>query len=575
MSTSIVPSGVEIAAPLPHSSEPIGHKAPEIHFLQDLVQNLHDDPSASMLRSTAKKFAEYQGKSTDEVSLEFLASHRTEFREFLRERKYPKNSVHSYSHYLNVLVTRAREMGWEPEVPLMSPSWGPVVAAMTRETSKVLIRHLSRNGHVPSTVKESDLLEWATNRVKKGLSYGSAHSSTYELRRFLIEGGLNAQLSSRKVAKPKYGIRLDQMSDQLRSEIEEILRWKQDAFMPGRPAKAHVRGITAKNLENGFRRVIGFCVNILGNNNIASLSEVITEPIVAAFVNWALKTRRLKNGTVSVDLARISAALGQHPKYSVISNTWLPALLRCIPPDSEEDVRRRKEEKYLSYEVLREIPGAIRKKRAAGSEGDPWATARSVRDELMLEWMLTLPWRQRNHRECRVAGDNPNLFKARVPPLAGLSKPEWLQEMEKEDPEVEVWQIHFAKDETKTHHEVSCVLPRRLAGLVEEYVSKHRAHLIKSNDPGTLFLNDAGGSYTIGTFINLVSGLTLRYGGRRVTPHLFRDIFAFMWLKKMPEDYLTLSKLLWHRNIQTTIRKYGWMCNESSALCRMEQMLDQ
>jgi hypothetical protein len=50
--------------------------------------------------------------------------------------------------------------------------------------------------------------------------------------------------------------------------------------------------------------------------------------------------------------------------------------------------------------------------------------------------------------------------------------------------------------------------------------------------------------------------------------------FRFHVAEENAGDYLTLSKLLWHRNIQTTIRKYGWMCNESSALCRMERVLD-
>lgn len=71
----------------------------------------------------------------------------------------------------------------------------------------------------------------------------------------------------------------------------------------------------------------------------------------------------------------------------------------------------------------------------------------------------------------------------------------------------------------------------------------------------------------------LVSKLTLRYGGRIVTPHLYRDIFAFMWLEKFPEDYFSLSKLLWHRKINMTLERYGARCNESTALCRMERML--
>jgi len=68
---------------------------------------------------------------------------------------------------------------------------------------------------------------------------------------------------------------------------------------------------------------------------------------------------------------------------------------------------------------------------------------------------------------------------------------------------------------------------------------------------------------------------TLQYGGVRTTPHLFRDAIAFKWLKEHPKDYLTLSKMLWHKNVQTTIQIYGARFNESSGVCAMEAWLDQ
>jgi hypothetical protein len=63
----------------------------------------------------------------------------------------------------------------------------------------------------------------------------------------------------------------------------------------------------------------------------------------------------------------------------------------------------------------------------------------------------------------------------------------------------------------------------------------------------------------------------LRYARKRVTPHLFRDIFAYWWLKKHPEDYLTVSKKLWHRNVEVTLQVYGCKFNESQADCRVEE----
>jgi integrase len=73
----------------------------------------------------------------------------------------------------------------------------------------------------------------------------------------------------------------------------------------------------------------------------------------------------------------------------------------------------------------------------------------------------------------------------------------------------------------------------------------------------------------------LISASRLRYSGVRTTPHLFRDAVAFKWLKEHPKDYLTLSKMLWHKNVQTTIQIYGAKFNESSGVCAIEAWIGQ
>jgi len=55
---------------------------------------------------------------------------------------------------------------------------------------------------------------------------------------------------------------------------------------------------------------------------------------------------------------------------------------------------------------------------------------------------------------------------------------------------------------------------------------------------------------------------------------MFRDIFASWWLEKHPEDYLMVSKKLWHKNIQTTLRSYATKFDESQADCRVEECVD-
>ena len=186
----------------------------------------------------------------------------------------------------------------------------------------------------------------------------------------------------------------------------------------------------------------------------------------------------------------------------------------------------------------------------------------------------TLPWRQRNIRECRIGGPNPNLFKAPIGLYSAMEKAAWVLKEENENPSAEFWQFHFTPDETKTGIEVEAVLPRQLVGLLEEYLTV-RHNLLKNRDPLTLMVNAAGQPHSRNQMTYLVSQLTLRSAGRRVPPHRFRDIASFTWLRAHRNDTLRLSKMLWHKNDNLVKELYGGRFNESSGVCAMEEWLDE
>jgi integrase len=193
-----------------------------------------------------------------------------------------------------------------------------------------------------------------------------------------------------------------------------------------------------------------------------------------------------------------------------------------------------------------------------------------------MKWLVMLPWRQRNIRECRIGlkSEGANLFKAEMEQWDTVDKPKWVEEKLKINPHERFWQYHFREPETKNGRAVRSILPRRLVPLLEEYLEHHRAHLVNGNDPGTLFVNSEGHRLTPDQVTSLVSNLTLLHAGRRVTPHIFRDIFAYWWLDKHPEDSVTVSKKLWHRTVEITLRVYGCKFDEAKADCRVEDYLD-
>jgi hypothetical protein len=191
-----------------------------------------------------------------------------------------------------------------------------------------------------------------------------------------------------------------------------------------------------------------------------------------------------------------------------------------------------------------------------------------------MSWLIILPWRQRNVRECRIGGEVPNLFKAPISPFSMLTAPKWITEQEKSAPGGVYWQFRFSKDEAKTGNEVLSFLPFDLIAILEEYLEDSRKTLVAQvSDSVTLFVDDRGMAMNRDQLSDRVRSLAAVHAGAPTTPHLLRDIVAYEWLLTHPEDYLTLSKILWHRNVNITLKKYARRFDESTGCARMAAYL--
>jgi hypothetical protein len=86
-----------------------------------------------------------------------------------------------------------------------------------------------------------------------------------------------------------------------------------------------------------------------------------------------------------------------------------------IPTEPKSDSKKRKAGKFLEYKILELIPEKIRAERVAAEKKGLKQFSQIVLKELLIRWLITLPWRQRNIRECRIGGPVPNLFKGTIP----------------------------------------------------------------------------------------------------------------------------------------------------------------
>lgn len=420
-----------------------------------------------------------------------------------------------------------------------------------------------------------DLDEWGQEMLAVGRQYRTVRQGKWNFRRAIAKAGLVLPSLTPGNYRTSYRVRTQELPEPLRSEVTQLLVWKQARFAKGRPQRNRLRPVSAKLLESNICRLYGFATTIGGFQRVCDLASLFTEEIVSAYVEWGLNVRNLRRSSL-LRLSMLFGAMRQHPKYKHADYSWFSTLFDEVPEDDRASIQEKKAKKFVPHQKLLKIPAAIRSAREALPQ-DSVKASWLVHDELLISWLTTLPWRQRNLRECRIGSpETANLFFAPVPSIVHIAKPKWVEQAVEKDANCCFWQFHFRTEETKIPgQEVRGFLPRRLVPLLEEYLHLHRPLIVASPDPGTLFLNREGTNLDRQTLTYYVSEIVLKQAGRRMTPHLFRDAFAYAYLEAHPEDYLTLSKCLWHSSVKYTLSVYGCNFDESNGARRIDEWLGQ
>jgi hypothetical protein len=242
-----------------------------------------------------------------------------------------------------------------------------------------IVRYAIRLGKRPSEFSEDDLSSWG----RPLRSYDYQREARSKFRRVLLESGLAGLFPGICFTRRpgRYGVPVRFFPAQLRTEVEALLAWKQDRYAEGRPARARLRAVTAKSLEECIARLYGFVTNIEKHRNITRLVQLVTKKFVASFIKWNLNERGLKGRACAVPLGLLRAAMKSHPTYRSHNFDWFRTLLSEIPPDAESEMRERKTSKYLPYEVLEGIPTRIRARHKEVGNENSKRVARLVHDD--------------------------------------------------------------------------------------------------------------------------------------------------------------------------------------------------
>jgi integrase len=529
-----------------------------------------------MLGSTIAHISMHLGVPADELDIHRLLDVKSGLQVHLKERGFKRNSIRSYTNYLRILLQKATEFGWSVCSPDIARAWREISVCARTAGCAGVVRYAICKGLRPENFTETDLQHWGEEVLRGGRTNKRVVQVKSHFRKCIFEAGFGSKIPNilPPVKDRIYGVPLSQIPEPVYLEVIDLLKWKTDEFSPGRPYKARHRAVTAENLKKLISRLFGFVVKVQGKT-VHHLEELFSQQSVNEFVRWAINQRKVSGRCVAIWLGTLRA-LRIYPALRGHDFGWVLNLLEELPRDSEVKAKERKERRWVSYDVLADIPEQILRDADQNVDLDKRSRALRFRDALLIRWLATLPWRQRNIRECIVAPfhEGGNMFMAEIPPNSTIAKSRRVCEALKVNPHEHFWQFRFRPHETKNGRAVHAILPGQLIGPLENYLANYRPFLVDVSDQRTLFVNDHGCPFDPTRLALLVENLTLRYTGRQVNPHLFRDIFAIKWLEDHPEDYLTLSKVLWHSNIQTTLQHYGRNFDESHGARRVEEWLD-
>ena len=136
-----------------------------------------------------------------------------------------------------------------------------------------------------------------------------------------------------------------------------------------------------------------------------------------------------------------------------------------------------------------------------------------------------------------------------------------------------VCHLNIPGEKVKNKRPVDRELPPSAAELLRQYLTEYRPRLPGSDGP-YLFPGATGGIRARSQFQEGLSNAFLKDTGLELNPHLIRHAVAKIVVERDPGAYLSISRVLGHATIDTTLGHY--LGTETKAAARhIDQLLDE
>ncbi|MBL7074550.1 site-specific integrase [candidate division KSB1 bacterium] len=512
-------------------------------------------PESTSRRSMTKTSLVYTARafgvvSPADIKVECLGSAPKKLKEHLLaiDGKLSKNSIRNYISFLNRLINDSTtegiisKMEWEDE---LSKMWKRIFNSLESDTScgsykwgfsKLMQWSINHKLH-PADLSKDDLSKFW--EYLKSLRICIWNYAYWGARKWWLKGlekGILPPLEFPHMSSVNKSYRVEKKawSNQLKGEYHDYLKWVTKENNPDRPRKCNQRKITQKIVLATFQRIVGYLHNIKGIPlEDISFKTIFNKNNILDMLEW-LKQRLGKSSRSHTMIINSLSTISYHYLKSD-NKEWFTNLRNAYPSGPVKDKRDRmvtwKDLNRVIDGIDSEIHKAVSQKTRKKSQNSPYVPV-LFRNKLMFVLLVYRGLRQRNIRECKYEN---NVWK---------------------DSEG-IWRIKFEGQETKTGNKIIFQFPPKFVTVLEEYIDKYRPVLIKNTNTDLLFPSRNGKELPCTSVIRLIKGLCHKHLGKDINPHLFRDILATSYILENPKDYLTVSKILGHSNINTTLKMYS------------------
>jgi len=610
---------------IPQSSADFRPAGPVPETLSDLLP-LADSKSRKRWKRAFELLAKWKGSDVKLREL-FLRSTMEGFRPFLKQTEtagksgYLENTIQAYRKGLTYLVDLAASHGVQVE-PVYKETWRKVMALATANYCLAIAEPLEACFASPADVLMDDVEDLVDKMVKtRQKRPAGARKVKFVFLAVMCECGFDLHPAN-SARKDDYIVPIPELPQPLQSQVERLDTWMRGGDKPEprwskgwrkqeskiqKKVKAR-RGVTTDKTIADICRMFGYLRkhDPDGDGGIDSMETLFQTPILCAYADWLEDVRHMNPGSTRNMFGGMFAALRYFP-YANVDLSESTDFMAALPEYSRNDRIARKLSRMLPLSTLDKVPDLLceerdkliaRHKKADMAESTrrrrkvpgvttstdvKLAKARATRltriaalalQDLVIDWLVTLVWRNENLIGLRLkevvekgTTKPANLLHIPACEVAGADQDDWVVELQKNQPQTLIWVVDFTAEETKAGRPVRAILPRPLSAKLDKFVERdsYRDILLAGNQSGYLLVNQWGNRMSAQQLEEAVEEATAIYAGRSVNPHLFRDIYSLAFLKSDEHrgDYLTLSKILWHKNHMVTIMEYAWMYDES------------